>query len=98
MELPIKEDALGCLLDIKVVPGSSRTKIAGILGKSIKVTVAAAPEKGKANKELIKYLAKILEISKSSITIVSGEKDHRKTILIAGLDICKAKEILTGII
>ena len=85
MKLTIKEDSQGCLLEIKVVPGSSRTNIAGMLGDSIKITVAAAPEKGKANKELIKYLAKTLDISKSSITIVTGEKEHHKLVRVYDL-------------
>ena len=76
----IKSDGTGSLIDIKVVPGSSKTRIAGLLGDSIKVNVAAAPEKGKANKELIKYLSKNLGVPKSSISIVSGEKDQRKVL------------------
>ncbi len=98
MELPIKDESGSCILDIKVVPGSSRTKISGLLGDALKVTVAAAPEKGKANKELIKYLAKTLDISKSSITIVAGEKDHRKSVQIEGINIVTLKNILSGLL
>ena len=83
----IKSDGTDSLISIKVVPGSSKTKIAGMLGDSVKVNVAAAPEKGKANKELIKFLAKTLDIPKSGITIVSGEKDQRKTLKLADLSV-----------
>ena len=79
----IKPDGTGTLIDIKVVPGSSKTRIAGILGEAIKINVAAAPEKGKANKELVKYLAKLLNVPKSGIKIVAGEKDQRKVLSIA---------------
>lgn len=40
------------------------------------------PEKGKANKELIAFLAKKLKITKSSIQIISGELDRWKKIAI----------------
>ena len=48
--MPFVEPAAdGCLIRLKVVPGSSRDAIAGILGGRLKVKVAAAPEDGKAN-------------------------------------------------
>lgn len=40
------------------------------------------PEKGKANKELIAFLAKKLKIAKSSLQIISGELDRWKKIAI----------------
>ena len=46
----------------------------------IKVYITAAPVKGKANKELIKLLAKELEISKSEIRILKGEKNKEKVL------------------
>ncbi|MFC1616033.1 DUF167 domain-containing protein [Patescibacteria group bacterium] len=42
----------------------------------------AAPEKGKANAELIKFLSKNLGISKSQISIISGKTDQLKLIKI----------------
>ena len=48
----------------------------------IKINVISPPEKGKANAELIKFLAKSLKIAKSDFTIISGELDRYKKILI----------------
>ncbi|MBC8378073.1 MAG: DUF167 domain-containing protein, partial [Planctomycetes bacterium] len=45
-------------LTVKVVPGSSRTEIAGTLDGMLKIRVAAPPEKGKANKALLAFIAK----------------------------------------
>ncbi len=90
----IRSDGTDSLIDIKVVPGSSKTKIAGMLGDAIKVNVAAAPEKGKANKELVKFLAKTLDIPKSGITIVSGEKDQRKVLRLADFSADAVFEII----
>lgn len=59
-------------LRIKVIPSSSRDCIAGWLEDILKVKVQAPPEKGKANKSVIKVLEKSLKLPKGSIVIESG--------------------------
>ena len=71
-------------LHIKVIPSSSKDCIAGWLEDTLKVKVKAPPEKGKANKAVIKVLEKSLELPKGSIDIASGETSSRKVILISG--------------
>ena len=83
MNLELKQTNDGVILTVKVVPGSSSSRIGGLLGQILKVNIAAAAEKGKANKQLIVLLAKLLHLSKSSITIVAGEHDRVKQIHIA---------------
>jgi uncharacterized protein (TIGR00251 family) len=66
---------------IKVVPKSSKTELAGILPDGTwKVKVAAAPEKGKANRALVEFLAGHLGVAKTRIRIVSGETSQLKRI------------------
>ena len=66
---------------IKVVPKSSKSELAGILPDGTwKVKVAAAPEKGKANRALVEFLAEHLGVAKSRIRIVSGETSQLKRI------------------
>ncbi len=72
------------LIDIKVVPGSSKNGIAGIQGDRLRIRVAAAPEDGKANAELISFLSKLLGCPKKEITLISGEKSRLKTVAIPG--------------
>lgn len=68
-------------LRVKVIPKSSKTELAGVLPDGTwKVKVAAVPEKGKANRELIEFLADKLSVPKSRIHIVSGETSHLKRI------------------
>lgn len=86
MSLKITETSDGLAIKIKVVPGGSRTRIAGLLDDALKINVAAAPEKGKANKELIGFLAKWLDLPKQCLTIVRGEHNVRKEILIRQID------------
>jgi len=61
-DLHIISEDRDVLITVKVVPGSSRTAIAGVLGGMLKVKVAAPPEKGKANRMLASLLAQRLGV------------------------------------
>ncbi len=67
-------------LKIKVIPSSSKDCIAGWLEDTLKVKVKAPPEKGKANKAVIKILEKSLALPKGSINIASGSTSCHKAI------------------
>jgi len=84
-ELVIQEADGGVVFGVKVVPGSSRTAIAGTLDGMLKVKISAAPEKGKANKCLIEFLAKQLGVKKNAVSISSGRTSAVKQIKIAGI-------------
>ena len=83
--LKVYETQEGVTFAAKVAPGSSVSRIARLWEEAVKVTIAAAAERGKANKELIRLLSKLLRCPKSAITIVSGEGQPRKQVHIAGL-------------
>lgn len=71
---------------VKVVPGSSRTVYCGLHDGMYKIRLAAAPEKGKANKALIDYLAGLLAVKKNAVSIASGQTSPVKQIQIEGID------------
>lgn len=78
------------ILRVRLTPNSSSCMIKGIFtdasGESfLKLNVVAVPEKGKANQELINFLAKNLKIAKSDIKIISGETDRYKKLEISNL-------------
>jgi uncharacterized protein (TIGR00251 family) len=70
---------------VKVVPGSSKTTLGGILDSMLKVKVAAPPEKGKANEALIVLLAQALGIKKGKIAITRGQTNPVKHVAVSGL-------------
>ena len=72
-------------LQVKVVPGASRTRVAGRYGEGIKVQVSAAPEKGKANEAVIAVLATWLGLRAGQVTITSGHTQARKQVRIDGV-------------
>jgi len=73
-------------LIVKVVPNASRTRIVGMLGDALKVQVAAAPEKGKANDAVIALLAQFFGVKMGEIELLSGHSQPRKTFLISGVN------------
>ncbi len=81
----IREIDGGVVFTAKVVPGSSRTCLSGLLDGMVKVKVSAAPEKGKANRCLIAFLAKHLGVKKNAVTIVSGTGSGVKQVRVAGV-------------
>ncbi|MBI9017463.1 MAG: DUF167 domain-containing protein [Phycisphaerae bacterium] len=98
MSLDIQHNNNSITFPVKIVPGSSKNKIAGLLGNSLKINIAAAPEKGKANKQLIAFLAKKLKIPTGDIEIVAGMHDARKKIKIYNLKLNAFTIILNEII
>lgn len=58
---------------IKVIVQQAKTELRGVMADgTIKIALTKAPEKGRANKELIEYLAGELDIKKDAIRITSG--------------------------
>ncbi|MGD0464092.1 MAG: DUF167 domain-containing protein [Tepidisphaeraceae bacterium] len=85
MPLHLTAKSGGFALAVKVVPGSSRQRIAGEYAGGIKLTVCQVPEGGSANKAVITLLADVLKIPAANIKITRGHTSPRKEVLIAGL-------------
>jgi uncharacterized protein (TIGR00251 family) len=69
---------------VRVIPKSSRTELAGYLPDGTwKVKIAAAPEKGKANRALCEFVAEKLGVPKTRVKIVSGETSRLKRIQVS---------------
>ena len=52
----------------------------------VKIRLAAAPEKGKANAALIAYLADLLSVKKKAVSILSGQTCPIKQICVEGVN------------
>lgn len=70
------------LLRVKATPGAKQNSITGVKNQELLVRIKAQAERGKANKELLKYLAGLLEVPRSQLTISSGESSRHKLISI----------------
>jgi len=75
----------GYILRLTVVPGAQRTQVVGLHGDRLKVRLAAPPEKGAANQELIAFLARTLELPKSSFKLTLGAQSRTKVVTVYDL-------------
>jgi len=92
--IEMRECEGGVTLTVRVQPKSSADRILGEHGGALKVSVTAAPEKGKANAAVIALLSKKLGVPKSAIEIVRGETSRIKTVRIHGV----AKETVSALL
>ena len=72
----------GYLLRLTVVPGAQRTQVVGLYGDRLKIRLAAAPEKGAANRELVDFLARALGLPKSSLKLTVGAQSRSKVVAV----------------
>ena len=86
-EFDIKPHEQGAGVAVKVVPGSSRTRLAGRLDRALKVNIAAAPEKGKANKDLCQFLAGLLGVAKGDVEVIAGHTRPHKEVLVRHMSV-----------
>ncbi len=70
---------------VKAVPGSSRSTVQGLLGPALKVRVAVAPERGRANAAICSLLAAVLGIADRDVRISQGHANPNKQVAIRGL-------------
>lgn len=88
----------GCLVPVKAQPGGRKNAITGVHAGLLKVTVTAAPEKGKANRAIAELLAKSLGLAKSSVELVAGPTSGEKKFLLNGMTVEAATEKFAEIV
>lgn len=81
----IRETSKGLLLPVRAVPRASKDGIQGVHDQALKIRLQAPPVDGKANQALIRFLADELKISRSQLSIASGETGRSKAVLITGI-------------
>ena len=69
-------------LRLAVQPGASRTEPGGVHDGCLKLRVAAPPVDGRANDEVVRWLARRLGLSRAQLRIVAGESSRRKSVAI----------------
>jgi len=95
--LQIRRDGDAVILAVKVVPGSSRDRVVGVLGASLKIATSATPEKGKANAAVAGTLAGALGVARRSVSLVSGQTSPQKEFRVEGLSEEQLRAILASI-
>ncbi|MDX9871203.1 MAG: DUF167 domain-containing protein [Clostridia bacterium] len=82
----ITETDGGVQFSLKIQPRASRNEIVGLQGDALKLRITAPPVDGEANEACIRFIAQMLKVPKSAVTIVSGLTGRNKTVHVAGLN------------
>lgn len=80
----------GCRIPVRVKPGAKQDTLIGPYGGSLKMTVVAPPEKGKANEAVARVLAGALNLATSRVRVVAGFTDQNKVVFV---ERCTADEV-----
>jgi uncharacterized protein (TIGR00251 family) len=89
---------LKVILSLYIQPKASLCRIVGLHDKDLKLAVKAPPVDGRANTEVISFMAKLLKVPKSSIEIHRGKQGRRKKLLVCGFSEEAVRLILTPLL
>jgi uncharacterized protein len=92
--IPIRKSAGAVTFAVKVHPRAKNDGITGEVGNAVKVALNAPPVDGKANEACIRFLAEILRVPRSSVTIAAGETNRNKLIRVTGVSVAQVEESL----
>ena len=79
------------MLSVRVQPGASRTELAGHYGEALRVRVAAPATDGRANAELVRFLAAVLGVPRSAVALVRGHGSRDKQVRVEPHDVDLAR-------
>jgi uncharacterized protein (TIGR00251 family) len=85
----------GVYVKLRVSPGAKSTAVKGLYGEgAIKLSVAAPPADGKANREAERYLATLIGVERSRVAVVKGASSRDKLAFVRG---AKAETVREGL-
>lgn len=71
------------IVRVHVQPRASHNRFVGLHGGALKIALTAPPVDNAANKELLSFLAALLRLPRSSLSLLAGAKNREKHVLIA---------------
>ena len=72
-------------LRLRVTPGADRAGVVGRHGAGWKISVAAPPERGRANEAVVRLIAESLSLPRDRVAVVSGHTARDKVVEITGI-------------
>jgi uncharacterized protein len=84
-------------LRVRVVPGARTTQVVGRLGDAWKLRVHAAPERGRANDEVVALLAETLSLPRADGRVVAGHTTRDKVVELGGISRDEAERRLESV-
>jgi uncharacterized protein (TIGR00251 family) len=75
----------GASFAVKLVPRASREDVAGVQQGALRIRLNAPPVEGAANRALVEFLARLLDVPRGDVDILSGHGSRRKVVTVRGL-------------
>jgi uncharacterized protein (TIGR00251 family) len=84
-------------VEIRARPGAGRSAVLGADQRGLAIAIGAPPEKGKANDELVRMLAKLTGVARSEVSVVRGKTARNKSVRFSTNDPCAVAAKLVAI-
>ena len=84
----------GVKIELKVIPNAPRNEVAGWRGRELTVKLTAPPLDGRANRQLLEFLAGVFGVPITDLTLLRGETSRYKVVHAAGLTAAEARDRL----
>jgi uncharacterized protein len=93
--VPVRERTrANARLRLRVVPGARRSHVVGRLGDAWKLRVRVAPERGRANDEVVALLAETLGVARADVRLVAGHTTGDKMVELSHMSVAEAERRL----
>jgi uncharacterized protein len=83
--IDLRETAAGVSFPVRLQPRAKKTAIIGEMDGALKLSVTDPPVEGRANDALVRFIADLLKVSRSSVTIAAGASTRNKVIRVEGV-------------
>jgi uncharacterized protein (TIGR00251 family) len=89
----------GAYVRLRVSPGAKSTAVKGLYGdEALRLSIAAPPAGGRANREIERYLAALIGVPRSKVAVVKGALSRDKLAFVRGAETETVREGLVGLV
>jgi uncharacterized protein (TIGR00251 family) len=86
------------MIHLHIQPKGSRSRIVGLHDGRLKLVVSSPPVDGKANKEVLAFLASLLRVHKKDVQLKSGLQSRKKTVIVSSISADGIREIIDSLL
>ncbi len=94
--MKVRAHKSGASFSVRVHPRARKNAITGTLGDALKLSLTAPPAEGRANDVCRDFLADVLRLPRSSVTIAAGHTSRNKVVRVLGLSASAVAERLAA--
>lgn len=89
-----RDVADGCTVSVRVHPGARRNAVSGVHNGAVKISLTSPPVDGRANESLIAFVAELLGVPRSRVSLVAGMTGRAKVLRVTGKSAAEVRAAL----